>query len=172
MSLMAMLAAAAIAAAPADPLAPARDGQMQCYRPDTVNRTCGQLVSYAFDGHGGIVEKQEMLLVAKPLLVMRSQSSVALRDGAVCGLMAKSDIDTATITLDGNPAPDDLVAKVRAQLLETDGADLGKEGCTSFPADGDHFAARVAIAGVDRPELTVPVIWVKPDDGYKLGGAP
>jgi hypothetical protein len=64
-----------------------------------------------------------------------------------------------------------MAAKIRAQLLDSESADAGKDICTTLMPDGDHFAARTAIGGNDRPEQTTPVIWVKPSDGYKLGGS-
>ena len=47
-----ILAAAAlvITAANADPLAKARTGELQCYRPNTEAKTCAVLSGYSFQG--------------------------------------------------------------------------------------------------------------------------
>ena len=52
LSLFLTLALQAAAPAVADPLAPARIGDLQCYRPDPVRKTCRSLAGYAFAADG------------------------------------------------------------------------------------------------------------------------
>src|SRR5580698_4644363 len=77
-----------LVAAPDDPLAPARVGELQCYTPDTVRKTCSALAGYTF-GNGGIDNQAEVLLSPKPIIVMKTVSPVWVRACSVCGPLRK-----------------------------------------------------------------------------------
>lgn len=74
------LQAAPEAAGPADPLAQARSGMLQCYAPDTVRRTCKSLASYVF-GPNGIENQAEVLVSPAGPLVMKNSTPVQVREG-------------------------------------------------------------------------------------------
>jgi hypothetical protein len=102
-----ILAAAVQAAAPsavvADPLAPARIGDLQCYGADPVRKTCRALAGYSFEADGKILNKAEVVLQESPLVTMTTVSPVTMRDGAVCGPL--SGVDKAQIAVRGRRMP-------------------------------------------------------------------
>jgi hypothetical protein len=149
----------------ADPLAPAREGRLQCHSPDMARKTCASLAGYTFSADGTILNQAEVLLTPSPVIVMRQEDAVVVRDGAVCGRFG--GFEDAVFTLDGQPAPQVVADTIRAQLAAAF-ARLGTEGCTRYAPQGDGWRAEVSIDGVARPDLNQPVIWVSPADGYAV----
>ena len=149
----------------ADPLAPAREGQLQCHSPDTARKTCAALAGYTFAADGTIRNQAEVMLNPTPLIVMRDEAPVVVRDGAVCGPM--TGFEDAAFTIDGQPADPAMAEMIRGQVAAAF-AQLGSEGCTTYSPQGDGFLAEAVIDGQPRPELNQPVIWVSPSDGYSV----
>lgn len=149
----------------ADPLAPARDGRLQCHEPDTARKTCAALAGYSFAADGTITNHAEIMLNPSPLIVMRDEQPVVVRDGEVCGPFG--DFADAVFTLDGQPADPSLATMIRGQVAAAFAA-LGTEGCTRYLPQGDGWLAEVIIDGHPRPDLNQPVIWVSPSDGYTV----
>ncbi len=162
------LSVLAWSAAQADPLAEARAGQLQCYKPDTARKTCAARSGYAFGSDGQIINTADVLLAPQPALIMRTSSSVVIKGEAVCGPMRKEDIETAQLLLNGAPLPEDKAAAVRAQIIGAFQQQIGKEVCTTYVPAGDRLSAQVSIDGVPNPAYTQEVIWVKPEDGYAV----
>jgi hypothetical protein len=162
------LSIVSLSAASADPLSEARDGKLQCYRPDAARKTCAALASYAFDSSGAISNTAEVLLAPQPVLTMRTVSPVTVKGEAVCGFTRKEDIDNAVFTLNGAALPDEQAAGVRAQILGAMQAMMGKEICTTYVPAGDRLSAQVTLDGVAAPNFSQQVVWVKPEDGYKV----
>lgn len=165
-----MLAAAAlvVTAANADPLANAREGQLQCYKPDTARKSCGALSGYTFNKDGSISNQAQVLLSPQPLVTMRTVSPVSMKGEAVCGVARKQDIDTATILVDGSPLPEDKAVEARNQISAAMQGLQGQEICTTYVAEGDHLITKITMNGQPKPEFTQTVIWVKPTDGYTV----
>jgi hypothetical protein len=155
-------------AAQADPLAKAHEGQLQCYRPVAAKKLCAALSSYSFQG-SSISNKADVLLGVNPALVMTTLSPVTLKVEAVCGKSREADIQAASFTVDGAKLPEDKAAGLRAQLIDSMKPMFGKEVCTTYVPSGAGLSATVTLDGKARPDLTQPVIWVKPSDGYKIG---
>jgi len=164
----AILLAPLSAAADEDPLAPARGGALQCYKPDTANKTCRALAGYTFDANGGILNQAEVLLLSSPLVVIKSVSPVAMKDGAVCGPMRREDIEAATILVGGHPLSAGNASSAKARIEAALGDRLGQEFCTTYMPQGAGFTTRVTIGGVEAPDQTATVIWVQPADGYTV----
>ena len=164
-----LVAAAQQAANSRDPLAPARSGQMQCYMPNFETKTCHALAQYTFAADGSIQNPAEVLIVENPLIVMKGSAPVVIKSGAVCGPFRAEDIQQATFTIGGNPAPPQLADQIRTQILMTSTDRLGKEICTTYVPDKGQYAARVTIGGAAHPEMTDRMIWVRPADGFKVG---
>lgn len=156
------------APANADPLAEARAGKMQCYRPDTVRKTCMAMASYIFDTNGTITNKAVVLISPQQNVTMTTTSSVAIKGEAVCGPMRREDIEAAQIAVNGTVLPDDQAAGVRAQLVQAISNQIGKEVCTTYVPAGDKLAAQVTVDGAANPLYTQDVLWVKPEDGYQV----
>lgn len=149
----------------ADPLAPARDGQKQCHSPDTARKTCAALAGYTFAADGTILNQAEVMLNPAPLIVMRDETPVVVRDGAVCGSLG--GLENAVFTIDGQPADPAVADVLRGQVIAAY-AQLGTEGCTRYAPQGKEWLAEVVVDGQPRPDLNQVVIWVSPSEGYSV----
>src|ERR1700685_2130682 len=87
-------------AASAGPLDNARDGSLQCYEPDAVQKTCKSLAGYTFEKQK-ISSQAEVLVSPTPPLVVKFVSPVQIRGEAVCGPLRKKDVEAAVITFQG-----------------------------------------------------------------------
>src|SRR5437899_11866948 len=101
MKALMFLAAIAVSNLPAqaaslpDPIAPAANGQLQCYSPDTARKTCNSLASYK-PGANGTIDNIAVVLISKdPVITMEAVSPVEIKAGKVCGKIRKQDIDVA-----------------------------------------------------------------------------
>ena len=168
----AALAAGIVCAAPAsaqtDVLAPAREGQLQCYVPNAPAKTCQSLAGYSFDAQGGIMSQGDVMVMPQPLIVMRVSTPVALRNGAVCGPISPEDLQRATFTIDGVAANETETQNIRAALAQQLAGLLNVDVCTTFTPESGGFRADATFNGAPRPEMTQRVIWVRPDDGWRV----
>ena len=155
-------------AAGADPLAQARAGALQCYKPDQAKKTCLALAGYVFRDDGSITNNADTLLSPQPLLTMRTSSIVTIKNDAVCGVMRQEDIERADLLLNGKPLPADQAASVRAQIIPMLEKQFGVEICTSYAGSGDMVTANVTVNGKPEPGYTQNVLWVKPGAGYHV----
>jgi hypothetical protein len=155
--------------AQSDVLAPAREGQLQCYVPNVEAKTCESLAGYSFDAQGGIVSQGEVLISpAQPLVVMSMSSPVTVRNGALCGPMTAEDLQRASFTIDGAPADAAQTQSIRAMLTQQLAGLLGVDVCTTFTPDSGGFRAEASFNGTPQPMLTQRVIWVGADEGYRV----
>lgn len=151
-----------------DPLAPARDGSLQCYSPSTASKTCRAIAGYTFESDGTILNEATVLLSPDNMVIMRTTSPVEIRGDAVCGPLRKDDIKTAAIFMNGRKLEADQANMVRVQVQASMASRFGKEVCTTYTAFKDEFFARVTIDGVNDYDSSDYVRWVKPDEGYKI----
>lgn len=156
--------------AQSEPLARARQGQVQCFEPDAANKTCAAIASYAFAADGTISNTSDVLIFPEPAIVMHITSPVTQRDGAVCGPIRQADIDTAQFSIDGQAASDENAQTIRGQMRDQLASMIGVEVCSRFVPDGNGFRA-VATAG-GRPQPDQRVVWVSPSDGYRVAPPP
>jgi hypothetical protein len=179
MSGLALILAAAAAATPppaasappppvpvATPLAPARAGKLQCYAPDQALKTCGALAGYSFAADGRILNRAEVVVSPTPFTTMTTTAPVTVRGPAVCGLM--EGVETATFRIDGKPADAATTAQLRGQVAGGFAAFAGQEVCTRYYPFREGLLATVTVGAVPRPDMTQPVIWVDPGDGYAV----
>lgn len=163
-----LLAAALQAAAPAaaDPLAPARIGDLQCYGADPVRKTCRAMGGYSFAADGQILNKAEVVLQDAPLVTMTTVSPVTVKDGAVCGPL--SGVDKAQIAVRGRRLPESEAAPIRVQLQQSMAKILGKEVCTTYRRSGEWWIAEVTMDGLARQDMNDTLLWVPPSAGYTV----
>ena len=164
--LAAAVQAVASSAIVADPLAPARIGDLQCYGADPVRRTCRAMGGYTFGAGGQILNQAEVVLQASPVVTMRTVSPVTVRDGAVCGPL--SGIDKAQISVRGRRMAEEDAAPVRAQVAASMANVLGKEVCTTYRRSGEWWIAEVTMDGVARQDMNDTLIWVPASAGYTV----
>lgn len=152
-----------------DPIGPAAQGKVQCYKPNTERKTCASTGAYTRRADGGIDNTAVVLVAANPLIVMEATSRVTMKGGAVCAPIVAADVDAARFTINGEPAPEDTAAKIKAALKGSMASLLGHEACTAFAPDGAVLRAEVSVDGKREPSMDQRVIWVSPQDGYSVG---
>jgi hypothetical protein len=163
-----LLLAAAAGQGP-DPLAEAKAGKVQCITPNRETKTCAGMVSYTVRDDGGYESTGTMMIVPSPLILVEVRSSGKVEGDAVCSVLSKADFANAKITMADAPVNATMDQAIKSQLVASVEALDGTKGCGRDHADGDIMVAEMTVDGVARPELTQRFIWVKPDEGYKIG---
>jgi len=154
-----------------DPLAPARGGAFECIEPNIISRSCGQFTVYSFSEGGGIAANSIAILSNEPQLLLYGTEQVYVRDGMVCSRMTPELFASLRFTLDGEPAPTEMVTELRALFVDIF-AGINETCSRSSPAENNILRATVYADGVERPELSGTSIWVRPEDGYTLVAPP
>ncbi|MDQ0248625.1 hypothetical protein J2W22_000672 [Sphingomonas kyeonggiensis] len=151
-----------------DPIGPAAEGKLQCHRPDRARRTCQSLAGYRPDGKGGFLNDAEVLLAPNSPMVMRSVTPVVIRDHAVCGSLTRKSLAEAVFLEDGTPVEPDQAERVRGLLAHDREAIFDREICTRYQPEGDHLRATATLDGESTDWRPMQVIWVRPDEGYRV----
>ena len=157
------------AAAGADPLAEARAGKVQCFTPNRATKTCAGIAIYTVRPDGSFDSVTTMMIVPAPLVTMEVRNSGKVEGDAVCNVVKKADFDKAVLSMDGGPVNAAMEQAIRSQVVASLAPMEGKNACARDKVDGDVILAEATLDGVARPELNQRYIWVKPEDGYKLG---
>lgn len=158
-------------AAAADPLAPARQGQVQCYDPVPARKLCRAIGAYEFAADGSISNLATTRLQDAPVIIMFARSPVVVRDGKECSVEDLKATDIEKIEIDGQPLPAAALDAVRPQIIAglPDVLKTGQPLCSTYPAQTDSpMSVTVEIGGVAHPELTATVLWVNPADGWTV----
>jgi hypothetical protein len=172
---LAIITAALTALAPAaravdlGPLAPAAQGKVQCFSPNTAARTCQSIGAYRITPAGAIENEAIVMVSTSPLVVMTTVAPVQIKAGADCGVMLAKYLTSATFTVDGRPLDAAQTAKLRAAFTEAMRATLGHEICVSYRPQGEGVLATSTLDGTPRPEMDQKVLWVSPADGWRVG---
>jgi hypothetical protein len=158
-----------MADAPADPLAPAHQGLVQCYDPNIAAKTCRAIGAYTFESDGTITYETTVALPSDGnVIIMKTKSPVTLRGDAVCGPIDRDAIKTASLTEKGRRLPADDANQIRVQLQIVMAGRFGKESCATYQAFRDASYAKVTLDGVADSDASGYMRWVKPDDGYTV----
>lgn len=155
--------------APADPLAPARVGQLQCVNPNKEKKTCMAIATITVKPDGSYTQAIDTMINPTPLIVMQTRSSGAIEGELTCETIRKEDFAAATFTMEGTPLDPAMGDGIKAQVLGAIDPLLGKKGCTAYKPEGDLITTQVTIDGVARNEFNQKLLWIKPDEGYKVG---
>ncbi len=170
LSTLVLLAALAGQSAPA-PLAPAREGKLQCYVPDAAKKTCQAIAGYEPQPDGSYRNTAKVLIAPERSISMETVSTVQVKGAAICGVMARADLLAGRVLAGNTPLPkaqaDPILERIATALAAA--GTLDKETCTTYTPDGTQLKAEVTVDGVARPDFTQPVIWVSPSDGFTLG---
>ncbi len=153
----------------ADPLAPARAGQLQCYTPDPARKTCRALAGYTFEaGAGGetILNQAEVLMATDPVRTVKTVSPVFVRGDSVCGRV--QPLADAVFLIDGRPADAAMADRLRRDFTARRAAMTGREVCTRYLPFRDQLVPAVSVDGVEREPGDDRVIWVEPNDGWTV----
>lgn len=164
-----LLLASAAPQVTGDPLASARAGKLQCANPNVEKKTCMGLSSYKLNPDGSFESTTTIVIAPQPLVTMEVKAPGTVKDGALCGPIRKADFEAATLKVDGKPLDEAKASTIRTQVVGAITPMLDKMGCARETPDGAGFKVEVTLDGVAHPEMTQRVLWVKPDEGYKLG---
>jgi hypothetical protein len=162
------IASVAAAAPLPSPITPASDGKLQCYAPNPTTKSCQSLATYEFGPDGGIVNPATVLILATPLITMRTVTPVTIKSNSVCGFIRLEDIQSAEFTIGGEPATPAQTTMLRQKIGEAQKRVFGHEICTAYISEGDALIAKVSIDGATQPAMNQKVIWVSPSDGFKV----
>lgn len=166
---LAVLATAALA--DPNPLAPARDGQVQCYEPDSARKTCHAIGAYRWAEDGAITNDATVALGDDPLIILHASAPVYVRDAAECAVNTPAANQITSIEVDGTPLTgaefDEVRKQVGAAMDQTFA--MGSEYCSTYhPREDGTLKAIVTIDGELRPDLTSNVLWVRLEDGWRV----
>jgi hypothetical protein len=167
---IALLTAALPGPALADVLDRARAGEVQCYNPDGATRTCASIGAYRWDEAGRIRNEATVLLSSLPLITIAATSEVRIEGDAVCGRVRAEDIDAGRVLVGGRPTDDNVSGQVIEFAKQSFADILGHDVCTRYDAQADGaMRTRVSLDGVDWPEASSAVMWVRLQDGWRVG---
>ena len=158
-------------AATADPLAPARAGQVQCYDPVPAQKLCRAIGSYDFAADGTISNLAVTRIQDAPAIVMFARSPVVLKDDKECSAGALKETDIEKIEVNGQPLDAATLSIARGQIVAAlpDFMKTGDALCSAYSPNPDGtMSATVDVGGVAHPELTATVRWVDPAEGWKV----
>ena len=171
MAILALLAAAAAAsAAPSfpDPLGPAAVGKVQCFSPDLARKVCAAINAYSIRADGQIADSATVIVEKTPLVEVTTVTTAIVANGRVCSVMKKDDLLTTAFTVNGVAPSDTELAQLRGAIANGWAALVDHSVCVSFVPDGSQFVAHTAFDGLPRPSLDQRVMWVAPQDGWKV----
>jgi hypothetical protein len=173
MKALMFLAAVVASALPAhgaslpDPIAPAAQGQIQCYSPNTARKTCDSIAAYKAGANGAIDNIAVVLISKDPLITMEAMSPVEIKADRVCGKIRKQDIDTAKFRVRGQLLDGTQAAPLREQMQRAYMNIFDHEICTAYlDQGGGVLLAKATMDGAPMPDQKV--IWVSPNDGYRV----
>ena len=149
-------------------IAPGLQGQVQCYEPDTTRKVCRAVSAYLVNPDGTIDNPFEALISVDPVVTMLGTTRVTVRGNAVCGPMTRAELDRFVFTISGARVPDEQANRIRETIASSPGS-LANEVCTTYtPTENGAFRADAVVDGVSSPEMAMQVIWVRPDEGYRV----
>jgi hypothetical protein len=153
-----------------DPIAPAANGQLQCYSPDTARKTCNSLASYKPGANGTIDNIAVVLISSNPVITMEASSPVEIKDSKICGKIRKQDIGAAKFKVGGQSLDATQAAPLRQQMRRSYANIFDREICTAYLDKGGILLSKATLDGVPMPASTdQQVLWVSPRDGYGVG---
>src|SRR6266851_4935526 len=150
------------------PIAPAAAGQLQCYSPDTTRKTCTSLASYKSRGNGRIDNTAVVLISRNPVLTMQTVSPVEIKTGKVCGKIRRQNIDAAKFAAVDHELDMKQAEPLRQQLKLAYKEIFDREICTAYVPDGGTLLAKATMDGAPMPAPDQRVMWVRPNEGYKV----
>lgn len=165
---MMALSSAAVGASIPPPIAPAFDGQLQCYAPDVARKTCQSLAAYRQGRDGVIYNPATVLISQTPAIAMTTVTPVTIKGEQVCGYVRPEDIDAGQFTINGVAATPDQTKALRRTMTTAEMGLFGHEICTAYVAAGDGWTAKASIDGAAQAAMDQKVIWVSPSAGFEV----
>lgn len=167
--LVGLLAGQSAPAAPADPLAPAREGKLRCIAPNTARLTCRTIIRYKVASDGSFDATVAGLVSSDPGILLRYKTFGRIEEGGVCVMIRTSDFQNGTLLNNGKPMSPNSERTTRLQMLDAVQPLQGKKRCTLDRTEDGATRMIVTLDGVAHPELTQPIAWVSRSEGYAVG---
>lgn len=150
------------------PLDPAIDGQLQCYHPDDIKRTCRSIAAYQRKADGTYANTATVLISSKGPVTLETLTPVTVKAGAVCGSIRAEDISKGKLRVANRLLSDSEAAPILVRIAQAMNAMTNKQICTSYEQSPTGIMARVTIDGVFRPDADQSVKWVRATEGYTV----
>ncbi len=154
------------AANPANPLAMAEKGQLQCYRPDVQKKTCQSIASYRRTGPGAY--DNNALIPVSTNATLEMHTPVLIKGSAVCGFVRGKDVVTGTLRVNGEVLDSEKAKPILERIAQAMAAISDKEICTKYERSSTDFTAKISIGGSYRPDQDETVKWINPSEGYSV----
>ena len=164
--LLAASASALSATGPANPLAKAETGLLQCYRPNVQNKTCQSIASYRRTGPGAYDNKA--LIPVSNDATLETHTPVVIKGDAVCGSIRAKDMIAGTLRVGGREVAPDAAKPILERIAQGVAPLADKEICTRYEPSGTDFTAKITIAGAYQADQDEAVKWIGPGDGYTV----
>jgi len=150
----------------ADHLADAKNGLVQCYRPDVPNKTCQSIAAYTLTGPDTF-DNKAVIPVSKSA-TLETHTPVVIRGNAVCGFIRAGDTMAGLLRVNGREVDATTAKPVLERIAQAMAPFAGKEICTRYESSAVGLTAKVSIDGSYRPDQDQTVLWVNPSDGYTV----
>lgn len=155
----------------ADPLAPARAGQIQCHDPDPAARSCRVMTWFDAGVDGKVAVRQLTALPNAPAFAAEARFKLVREGAALCGTV--DDAYMAGFRIVGSRAPHAPVNDKRLMLLYRQGlveALWHRKTCAyAFARANDAMQQEVGtVDGQFAGELMGQYMWIDPKAGWRL----
>ena len=152
-----------------DPLAPGRQGQVQCYDPVVAEKTCRAISTYRFGPGDEIWNESQSLLSPDPRIVIKSRTRIWVRGDAECARNENLKDEIMEVQVNGTALEGAQYESARTQIgALLDASMTGGELCSTYQPGADGaLRATVSIGGVVRPDMESTLMWVDPA-GWRL----
>lgn len=156
-------------AAPADALTPAREGKLRCVAPNVARLTCRTIIRYKVENDGDFDATVTGLVARDSTVLLRYKTFGRVEEGGVCVMMRTGDIQNGMLLSNGRPLAPNADDAMRLQVLGAMQPLQGKKRCYQDRTEDGVTRSVVTLDGVAHPELSQPVLWVSPSEGYAVG---
>ena len=151
-----------------DVLAPARQGLVRCTAPSRTRKTCASMTRYTVRPDGSFYAEVTGAASASGDIQVRYQMQGSIVAGAACFSTDSSGLSGAVFTKPGARLAASLQETLRAQLASAMAPLNGKQRCYRDRIQDGTLVSRTTLDGVAHPEFDRPILWVSPEDGYKV----
>ena len=166
------LAGAGPALADDNPLAPAEQGKIACFKPKVEAKTCWGIIRYKKLEDSNYEASARVRFRNTTDFEMRSTSTVTLKSNRVCSILNKAEFNGAHFFHLGDEVIKQDLDDLRAQVEDQFQNRFGKEYCDELTAPAADGMIKITTY-VDGTALLPgsgmeTMMWISPDEGYKL----
>jgi hypothetical protein len=166
LTLLFMLTAAQ--ASDGDVLAQAREGKLRCTAPDRTRKTCATLTRFTIRPDGSFDAEVTGMASRPAQISVRYTMPGTVENGALCFIHTASALNGATFTKPGAKLAASLQETLRAQIVASMAPLNGKRRCYRDRNVNGELSSATTLDGLAHPELDRPILWVSPEDGFKV----